>query len=232
MSRADRLFQIIQLLRRRKVVTAAFMAEQLDVSERTVYRDVRDLVMAGTPIDSEAGVGYSLKTSYDLPPLMFNEEEIQALVLGTRIVASFGDASLAKASRSALAKVESVLPGRLKSELRKSALFAPNPSVGARISQTLIPVRQAMSTSRKLRLRYQKESGEVTWRVVRPLAASFWGKTWTLSAWCELREDFRSFRIDRIERVEILEAFLPEPGRTLDDLLARFGPGAAELLGP
>lgn len=231
MRRADRLFQILNHLRRRRVVTAAYLAEQLHVSERTVYRDVRDLVRAGTPIESEAGVGYSLNARHELPPLTFAQEEIQALVLGARIVASFGDESLARASKSALAKVESALPARLRAEVRKSALFAPSPSVGARVSRTLMPVRQAMSASRKLRLRYAREGGEPSWRVVRPLAASFWGKTWTVTAWCELREDFRNFRLDRIEKLEILEKFAPEPGRTLEDFFARFGPRAAELLG-
>src|SRR5881392_3517368 len=115
MRRADRLFQIIQLLRRRRTIaTAAQIAERLDVSERTVYRDIRDLVLAGTPIDGEAGIGYRIKPGYDLPPLMFDREEIQALVLGARIVRQFGDARLARASESILNKVAAVLPKDLE----------------------------------------------------------------------------------------------------------------------
>ena len=232
MRRADRLFQIIQLLRRRKVVTAAYLAEQLEVSERTVYRDVRDLVLAGTPIDSEAGVGYSLRSSYDLPPLMFNEDEIQALVLGARIVGSFGDANLAKASQSVLAKVESVLPSRLKGELRRSPLFAPNLRVGARISKAMIPIREAVSKSKKIEMTYTREDGETSHRVVRPLGAFFWGRTWTLTAWCEMRDDFRTFRVDRIKKVELTDqVFTDEPGRTLADFFRRIGVSPDDSVG-
>src|SRR5580765_6225400 len=125
MRRADRLFQIVQLLRRRRtVVTAAQIADKLEISERTVYRDIRDLVQAGTPIDGEAGVGYRLRADYDLPPLMFDREEIQALVLGARIVQQFGDAGLARAATSALAKVTAVLPKDLEVVLTRATLFA------------------------------------------------------------------------------------------------------------
>ncbi len=232
MRRADRLFQIIQLLRRRKVVTAAFLAEQLEVSERTIYRDVRDLVLSGTPIDSGAGVGYTLRPGYDLPPLMFNEEEIQALVLGARVVESFGDEDLAKASRSALSKVETVLPKHLRATLARSALFAPKRSMGPRISRTLIPIRTAVVKRRKLQLDYSRDDGEKSRRVVRPLAALFWGNVWTMTAWCELRCDFRNFRVDRIRKITVLEEeFEPEKGRTLEDFLATLGPNARGGLG-
>lgn len=114
MRRADRLFQIIQLLRRRHVLTAAAIAQDLEVSERTVYRDIADLVRSGVPIAGEAGVGYTLRRGFDLPPLMFTEEEIEALVLGTRVVSSWADEGLAKAAESALARIEAALPERLK----------------------------------------------------------------------------------------------------------------------
>src|SRR5881296_4414267 len=126
MRRADRLFQIVQLLRRRRTtVTAAQIAERLDVSERTVYRDVRDLVLAGTPIDGEAGVGYRLRPGYDLPPLMFDRDEIQALVLGARIVRQFGDPALARASDAILSKVAAVIPKDLEPLLADTPLFVP-----------------------------------------------------------------------------------------------------------
>src|SRR5215471_2938331 len=126
MRRADRLFQIVQLLRRRRTVaTAKQIAAKLEISERTVYRDIRDLVLAGTPIDGEAGVGYRLRPDYDLPPLMFDREEIQALVLGVRIVRQVGDAALARASDSILAKVATVLPKELEPLLAETRLFAP-----------------------------------------------------------------------------------------------------------
>ena len=134
MRRADRLFRIVQLLRRRRtVVTAAQIADKLEISERTVYRDIRDLIQAGTPIDGEAGVGYRLQPGYDLPPLMFDREEIQALVLGARIVAQFGDPALARASESILSKVAGVLPKELEPLLADTRLFVPKTRSGARV---------------------------------------------------------------------------------------------------
>src|SRR4029077_13204789 len=132
MRRADRLFQIIQLLRRRRTVTtAAQIAGKLEVSERTVYRDIRDLMLAGTPIEGEAGVGYRIRPGYDLPPLMFDREEIQALVLGARIVRQFGDPALARASEAILNKVATVLPKELEPLLAETRLFAPARRSGA-----------------------------------------------------------------------------------------------------
>src|SRR5215472_227548 len=126
MRRADRLFQIIHILgQRRSATTSAHLARRLRVSERTVYRDVRDLILAGTPIDGEAGVGYRLRPGFDLPPLMFDRDEIQALVLGARIVRQFGDATLARASDAILNKVASVLPDDLAPLLEDTRLFVP-----------------------------------------------------------------------------------------------------------
>jgi predicted DNA-binding transcriptional regulator YafY len=230
--RADRLFQIIQLLRsRRRAVTARWLAEQLEVSERTVYRDIRDLVSNGTPIEGEAGVGYTLRSGYDLPPLMFDAEEIEALVLGARVVAAFGDEKLAKAAGSVLSKVENVLPKRLRPKLGEAALFAPRTGVGQATSDTLLALRAAMAERRKLLIHYVREDGEATERVIRPLGAFFWGRTWTVTAWCELRRDFRNFRLDRVGEVrETGEAFADEPGRTLRDYLRTIGPEAEEIL--
>src|SRR3954471_11413639 len=131
MRRADRLFQIIQLLRRRRIViTAAQIARKLEVSERTVYRDIRDLMLAGTPIDGEAGVGYRIRPGYDLPPLMFDRDEIQALVLGARIVRQFGDPALARAADAILGKVAAILPKDLAPLVADTRLYVP-PIVGA-----------------------------------------------------------------------------------------------------
>lgn len=232
MRRADRLFQIIQLLRgRRRAVTARWLAEQLEVSERTVYRDIRDLVINGTPIEGEAGVGYTLRAGYDLPPLMFDAEEIEALVLGARVVAAFGDAKLAQAASRVVSKVENVLPARLKPKLGEAALFAPKMGIGEAASDALLAVRVALAERRKLSMRYTREDGEVSDRVVRPLGAFFWGRTWTVTAWCELRGDFRNFRLDRVAAVEMLdETFADEPGRTLRDYLRTIGPEAEQIL--
>ncbi len=224
MRRADRLFQVIQLLRRRNVVTAAWLASELEVSERTVYRDVRDLVMSGVPIEGEAGVGYMLRRGFDLPPLMFTDAEIEAMALGARIVTSWGDASLAKAAGEALARVESVLPDRLRSRLNETRLFAPGFHVPRAIIERLPQLRTAMESRRKVRLGYTSADGTETVRVVRPIGLFFWGYGWSLAAWCELRTAFRSFRLDRIRALEVLdERFHDEPGRTLDDFMAATG---------
>jgi predicted DNA-binding transcriptional regulator YafY len=222
MRRADRLFQIVQLLRRERAVTAAQIAVELEVSERTVYRDVQDLVVNGVPIQGEAGVGYALPASFDLPPLMFDAEEIQALVLGARMVRSWSDARLAAAAKSALAKVEHVLPPRLANRAAKNRLFAPDFHVPKESLAVMSSIRGALEDQRVMRLDYADGTDAVTERCVRPLALSFWGRSWTLTAWCELRADFRTFRIDRIRAAEVLaRKFEEEPGRSLEDFFAR-----------
>jgi predicted DNA-binding transcriptional regulator YafY len=229
--RADRLFQIIQRLRgRRRAVTAAQLASHLGVSDRTIYRDIRDLMASGTPIEGEAGVGYALRREYDLPPLMFDADEVEALVLGARMAAALGDESLARAAGSALSKVEAVLPARLRSRIAEAALYAPRTWAAHVSSDALMIARAALSERRRLFLRYRSQQGEQTERVVRPLGAFFWGRSWTLAAWCELRQAFRSFRLDRMERIEPREAFEEEAGRTLRDFLREIGPLAEQLL--
>lgn len=231
MRRADRLFRIIQLLRgRRGAVTARWIAERLEVSERTIYRDIRDLIGSGTPIEGEAGVGYTLRSGYDLPPLMFDTDELEALALGARVVAAFGDDDLADAAARVLDKVETVLPERLEGALEGAALFAPRMKRGAEMSARLVDVRLALGEKRKIHMRYGRADGERSERVVRPLGAFFWGHAWTLSAWCELRGDFRNFRLDRIDSLELGEVFDDEAGKTLRDFLKTMGPDAEALL--
>jgi len=231
MRRADRLFQIVQLLRRRRTATtAAQIAEKLGVSERTVYRDIRDLSLAGTPIDGEAGVGYRIRPGYDLPPLMFDRDEIEALVLGARIVRRFGDAGLARASESILNKVAAVIPPDLAPALSETRLFVPS-RISGRSAGPLSIVREGLIARRKLRLKYESATGPATERTVRPLGVFFWGRTWTLAAWCELRNDFRNFRLDRASESTLLDQrFEDEPGKTLRDFLARYGPAAVRLI--
>jgi predicted DNA-binding transcriptional regulator YafY len=229
--RADRLFQIIQSLRgRRRAVTAAQLAADLGVSDRTIYRDIRDLVASGTPIEGEAGVGYALKREYDLPPLMFDSDELEALTLGARIASAFGDEGLARAAGSALSKIESVLPPSMRPHLGASALYVPRTGRGRVSSYALLMVRTALTQQRRLFMEYRRADGGETERVVRPLGAFFWGRSWTLAAWCELRQDFRTFRLDRMGRIEAREAFEDEPGRGLRDYLRAFGPLAEQLL--
>ena len=219
MRRAERLFQLVQLLRSRRSVTAKFLAESLEISERTVYRDVRDLTLSGVPIRGEAGVGYALGQGFDLPPLMFTAEEIEALVLGVRVVQGYADPALARAADSVLAKVQLVLPQGLRDQSGRSTLLVPSMGRGTRAPPHLGAIRGALKDKRKLLIAYGDEAKRPTERVVRPLAIAFWGKVWSLAAWCELRKDFRSFRLDRIVQLELKGPIPDEAGKTLDDFI-------------
>ena len=230
MRRADRLFAIVQLLRRRRTaVTAARIAERLEVSERTVYRDIQDLVRAGTPIDGEAGVGYRLHAGYDLPPLMFTRDEIHALVIGARIVRQAGDTALARAADSILGKVAAILPADMAPVLDEAHFYVP-PTRRILSSDALFTIRHALADHLRLSLDYVDEQGRSTTRLVRPLGVFFWSHTWTLAAWCEVREDFRNFRIDRIGAAALGPSFTDESGRTLRDMMARYGEQAVRML--
>ncbi len=221
MRRADRLFRIVQRLRRRGVTTAAQLAQALEVSERTVYRDVRDLILSGVPILGEAGVGYALPRGFDLPPLMFDDEELEALVLGARMVQAFADKRLARAAEEALGKIETALPQRLRARVQEAAFLAPGFHVDPRSYSGLDELRRALREKRKVRFAYLDKAGAPSSRTARPLGISFWGRAWTLVAWCERRDDFRSFRLDRIEGLQVLaEPFADEPGKLLRDFLA------------
>ena len=232
MRRADRLFQIVIVVRRRRTATTAtHLAERLGVSERTVYRDIRDLILAGTPIDGEAGVGYRIRPGYDLPPLMFDRDEIQALVIGARIVRQFGDPALARASDAILGKVAAIVPKDLAPLVAETRLFVPSIVGAGKSAEALALAREAVIARRKLAVSYATAGGVVTTRTVRPLGIFFWGRTWTLAAWCELREGFRNFRLDRVTASTMLdEAFEDEDGKTLRDMLTRYGPDAVRLI--
>jgi len=221
MRRADRLFQIVHLLRRDRATTATQLAVELEVSERTIYRDVQDLVQSGVPIQGEAGVGYALPTHFDLPPLMFSAIELEALVLGARMVQGFADDELQRAARSALAKVEHVAPRALANAAAESKLLVPDLRTDAPTGPTLALLRKALRDHRVVLFAYRDEGGASTARDVRPLGLAYWGKVWTLVAWCELRNGFRSFRLDRIDAaVTTVRRFVDEPGKRLDDYLA------------
>jgi predicted DNA-binding transcriptional regulator YafY len=222
MRRADRLFDIVQLLRGSRLRTAAEMAERLEVSIRTIYRDIDALVASGVPIEGERGVGYVIRVPLHLPPLTFTEPELQALALGARFVRAWGDDELAQAAMEALVKVEAVLPPDRQAALLRRELdaFALRHDAAARA--TLGRLRKALRARRKVHLLYRDGLGTSTARLVRPLSLEAWGHAWTLTAWCELRQDFRAFRLDRMEAVEATEeSFKPEPGKTLADFHAR-----------
>ena len=222
MRRADRLFSIIQILRRRRLTTAQHLSRELEVSERTIYRDIADLVSSGVPIDGEAGVGYILRDGHDLPPLMFGAAEIEALVLGARIVAEWSDQELARAADDALAKIAAVLPDRLRDHLGQIALYAPDNHHREPLPTEFTDLRAALREQKKVRFGYRNGDGEITDRTVRPLALLFYGAIWLLLAWCELRQDFRSFRLDRMSGIDITGTrFKPERGKTLPDYVRR-----------
>lgn len=220
MRRADRLFQIVQILRNRRLVTAKNLAERLDVSERTIYRDMQDLSLSGVPVEGEAGVGYRLRHSLDIPPLMFTQDEIQAIVLGARMVGSWGGKELAKAGLSAIDKIEGALPENLRSLTQESHLYAFPFNFESETFSNIDVLRSAINEKQQIQFDYTRVDGQVSNRVVNPLALYFWGKVWTLTSWCQLRMEFRNFRIDRMVGVQpIGVCFSDEKGRTLNDYI-------------
>jgi predicted DNA-binding transcriptional regulator YafY len=222
MRRADRLFEILQLLRTRRNVTARLLADELKVSERTIYRDVADLTRTGVPIEGEAGVGYRLRRGFELPPLMFTRPEIEAIVLGARMVESWSDEDLVDAAGKALRKVEAALPEKDRDFVRETPMYAPTFHIRPSFQPAMKALRQAIEKRRKARLSYTDREGVDTDRVVRPLGLLFWGDRWSLAAWCELREAFRHFRLDRMADVAVLDdRFVDEEGRTLDDYFGK-----------
>jgi predicted DNA-binding transcriptional regulator YafY len=206
MRRADRLFQIIQILRRStRPVTAAALAQELEVSKRTVYRDVADLIGQRVPIEGEAGFGYLIASDYDMPPLMLTPDEVEAVMLGAQWVAGRSDKALANAARDLIAKIAAVVPERLRP-------FIAEPGVGvkptvAEPAESVDPsrLRLAIREGRKLRLRYRSVAGEETERLVWPVILGYAETTRMLVAWCELRQSFRHFRTDRLIEVVTLD---------------------------
>ncbi|HZH25798.1 MAG TPA: YafY family protein [Azospirillaceae bacterium] len=222
MRRADRLFDIVQLLRGGRLRTAQEIAARLEVSVRTIYRDIDALAASGVPIEGERGVGYVLRGPMLLPPLSFTETELQALALGARLVRAWADPELAQAAEEVLAKVDAVTSPDRRDALWRRDLRAFGLRMGPDLRTRLARLRRAVRGRHKVRLRYADANGAVTTRVVRPLGLEAWGHAWTLTAWCELRADFRAFRLDRMAAAEALsDTFRSEPGRTLQDYLAR-----------
>lgn len=225
MRRADRLFQIVQALRGGRLVTARDLAERLEVSERTIYRDMAELMASGVPVSGEAGIGYVLRGGYDIPPLMFSQDEIEALVMGARMVQAWAGSALADAATEALAKIEAVVPEGLRDGMARTRLYAPGFAVPAPLRLVLDQIRQAIGERRVLSFAYTTEDGTASTRCCRPLGLYFWGKVWTLVSWCELRDDFRTFRADRIAELRLTDrTFREEKGRALADYLRRVCP--------
>jgi predicted DNA-binding transcriptional regulator YafY len=232
MRRADRLFRIVQFLRLGRLLTAQKLAEKLQVSQRTIYRDVQDLQLSGMPIQGEAGVGYTLRRDFDLPPLMFTRSELTALVLGARLVRAWGGAENVIAATQALQRIEAALPVEMRNELDSILLYAPGYKMKQYLRERLDTLHAACLTRQVITFAYVREDGERSNRSVRPLALAFWSGVWTLASWCEMRKDFRDFRIDRIDELVVLErTFVPEKGQTLEDYRKKIVPpeGSKEL---
>lgn len=203
-SRTTRLFKLMDALRaHRRPVTAARLAEDLSVSMRTIYRDIQTLIDLGAPVEGEAGLGYLLRAGFFLPPLMFGEEELEALVLGARWVRGQGDPALAQAADSALAKIATASPKDLRDKIADTGLWAPRFQAPAEHPAGLKSIREALRHEYKLAITYMDESGAATERVVWPIALAFFEGKRLLAAWCEMRNGFRHFRADRIAALNV-----------------------------
>lgn len=219
MRRADRLFQIVQYLRGGRLTTAAQLAARLEVSERTIYRDIVDLQASGVPVEGEAGLGYLMRDGFDLPPLMFTADEIVALVAGARMVRAWGGTQMAGAAEEALEKIRAVLPESARARAGSVNIHAMASFEMDEVIRDCIDQLEGAADQRlRVTFPYEDQYGTPTNRTVRPLGLWFWGRVWTLIAWCELRDDFRMFRLDRMGAIALGERFRPER----DKSLARF----------
>ena len=220
MRRADRLFEIVQILRGRRLTTARYLAERLNVSDRTIYRDVQDLSLSGVPILGEAGVGYALKKGFDLPPLMFDYDEVEALLIGARMASAYGGKELAKSAVRAMEKIAAVLPDNRRAALETTQVYVPDFHVDRDVAQRFEQLRQAIKSRQFVYIDYVTEDRRESQRELRPVALHFWGERWTLAAWCELRQAFRMFRLDRMRELQVRDrTFRDEPGKTIADFL-------------
>jgi predicted DNA-binding transcriptional regulator YafY len=220
MRRTDRLFEILQLFRGGRLLLGRDIADRLEVSLRTVYRDIETLVASGIPIEGERGVGYVLREPIFLPPMTLTSEELRALHLGVEVVRQTGDAELAGAAERLVGKIAAVLPSdrRALRPLQDLAVYA---SIAAVPCEQLVALRRAVAERRVVEIGYRSADGALTVRRIRPLQTEYWGRVWTCPAWCELRDAFRVFRVDRVEAcAETGDTFALEPGRTYADYLA------------
>jgi predicted DNA-binding transcriptional regulator YafY len=220
MRRADRLFQIIQILRNKRLVTAKTLAERLEVSERTIYRDIQDISLSGVPVEGEAGVGYRLRHTIDIPPIMFTSDEIEALVIGARMAKTWAGTELGYSAQSALDKITDVIPSELRNKIEDSKLFSLRFDQRHDLDINLDICRKAIDGKRLMQMSYCRADGEQSLRRIRPLGLYFWGNVWTLVGWCELRDDFRNFRLDRIQSIQPENTtFIDIEGQSLQDFI-------------
>lgn len=220
--RADRLFQIVQILRGRRLTTAALLAERLEVSERTIYRDIRDLSLSGVPVEGKAGSGYRLMAGFDLPPLMLTHRESEALIAAIRLLTTWGGDSLSRELASAQEKVLAILPEESRRKAEQARIFAPDFGTQPHSRSAFDLIHRAISGQQVLALHYRDEAGQLSWREVQPLGMYFWGEYWLLVAWCERRDDYRCFRLDRCLQITMTERrFCESAERSLADFLRK-----------
>lgn len=218
MRRADRLIKIVHYLRRmRRAVTANRIAEDFGICQRTVYRDIHDLMNAGVPIFGEAGVGYVIDKKYHMPPVMFDQDELEAISLGIGMVRNWTDNEFAAKAASAYEKIQAVLPDNLLNELHQLTIFSAPSAAKKPWRVDFSAIRECIRNSQKIEFAYIDSRERATQRKVRPLALIFFGPVWLLVSWCETRKDFRSFRLDRMNKLKILPAqFKDEKDKNLN----------------
>ncbi|NNE89566.1 MAG: YafY family transcriptional regulator [Silicimonas sp.] len=218
MRRTDRLFELIQILRDGQLHRGRDMADKLNISLRTLYRDMDTLIASGIPVEGERGLGYMMTAPITLPPLNLTLEELEALHLGLAVVAKATDPDMQKAADTLSAKIDAVLPED-RSAPASGWGFAVYPfEEAARGFMHMAPLRAAIRSRRKVDITYRSKEGEDTKRTVRPLQMEYWGRVWTLTAWCETRAAFRVFRVDRITTLDVsFASFEEEPGKMLAD---------------
>lgn len=225
MRRADRLMKIVHFLRRRRrAVTASRIAEEFGICTRTVYRDIQDLMDTGVPITGEAGVGYVIDKQYYLPPLVFDHDEMEAIGLGISMVRQWTDERFAAKANSAFEKMLSVLPAELQGELQQISTYSLTSAAKIPWTVSFSDLRESIRQRQFVEMEYQDEAKRPSVRKVRPLGLFFFSPVWLLAGWCELRNDFRNFRLDRIVALEVLEVKIDEdPDKTLQAYLRSEG---------
>jgi predicted DNA-binding transcriptional regulator YafY len=229
MRRADRLFDVIQTLRgAARPMTAAALAEKLEVTVRTIYRDIAALQASRVPIEGAAGIGYVLRRGFDLPPLMFTPEEIDAIGLGMRLLQRIRGPKLQRAAEGVQAKLVSAMPPRLRPQLTDAPIYVSDgdaPPSGIDLSR----VRQAIRDTQKMAIAYDDQKGRRTHRTIWPIAMAYYVDVTLIAAWCELRADYRHFRVDRVQAARFLdETFPADDGKLIAEWMALSKDRAAE----
>lgn len=223
MRRADRLIKIVHYLRRmRHAVTAQKIADDFDICQRTVYRDIQDLMNSGVPIYGEAGVGYVIDKKYHLPPVMFDADELEAIALGINMVCNWTDEKFSAKARNALEKIQAVLSDSLLRDMEQLTTYSEESHRKIPWEADFSEIRECIRNRRKISFQYRDLKNKVSQRTIRPLSMGFFGPVWLVTGWCESRRDFRNFRLDRIRNFESTEEFFKdEKGKTLKAYLAQ-----------